>query len=324
MGIRIGRFEHEGRIHWSIVGAESVAPLPGAWPTLRALLEQGDLRAQLAAAAAAGGGLPLDAVRWHSPVTREAQIVCQGVNYASHRIEGGYAAEHKPPFNMIFTKASSALCGPNDDVIRPPHVRLLDYEVELGVVVGRAITGPAPIVPGNLHEYVAGIVVADDVSARDVQIPQEQWIKGKSYRTFCPVGPYLYLLDPEEMGYLDDLEMNLWVNGELRQSASTGQMLYKPHETLAELSGVMDLFPGDLLMTGTPAGVALKAPRTFRRKLAGLFLSDERRMEAFVASQIANPRYLQGGDVVRVTIRSADGRIDLGVQENRVRVAAGG
>lgn len=322
MGIRIGRFQHKGIVYWGVVDQHAVWPIPETYPTLRALLAAESRGAQLRQATLAGEGISLAEVRWLSPIDCGAQVVCQGVNYASHRQEGGYAPE-KPSFNTIFTKASSAICGPNDDIIRPPHVRLLDYEIELGVVVGRVITGPVKFTPENLCQYVAGMVITNDISARDVQIPQGQWIKGKSYRTFCPVGPYLYLLDEGEGDVMEDLELKLWVNGDLRQSASTSQLLFKPAETLTELSGVMDLFPGDLLMTGTPSGVALKIPKSFVRKLTGLFLSDERQMEMFVERQLQIPAYLQDGDVIRATIRSPGGHVDLGVQENRVVAASG-
>lgn len=317
MGIRIGHFAHKGATQWGVVREDAIFPLLQTYPTLRSLLEQPDLSAQVETAVSASSSIPLNDVHWLSPVTREAQIVCQGVNYAAHRQEGGYSAA-KPSFNLIFSKASSSICGPIDDVIRPKHVQLLDYEIELGIVIGKPILQPTLITRDNLHDYVAGIVITNDISARDVQIPQEQWLKGKSYRTFCPVGPYLYLLEADEMASLDDLELKLWVNGNLRQSANTGQMLYKPAETLAELSGVMDLFPGDLLMTGTPSGVALKAPAPIVRKVAGLLLSQEQRMDTFIRRQLENSNYLQDGDVIRATIQSPSGHIDLGAQENKV------
>ena len=309
MGVYIGRFEQEGTIRWGVVREHTVSPLSAAYPTLRGLLTAMDLAAQLEVAAVAQGGLALGTVRWLSPVTRDAQVRCQGVNYAGHRQEGGLPPE-KPAFNTIFTKSSSAICGPSDDIIRPPHVRLLDYEVELGIVIGKEITRPVTITTENLHQYVAGIVMTDDVSARDVQIPQGQWTKGKSYRTFCPVGPYLYLLGDGEASEIDNLDLKLWVNGELRQSANTSQMLYRPAETLTELSGVMDLFPGDLLMTGTPSGVALN--------LSGLDQGEGLQTQAFVEHQLRIPKYLKDGDVVRAIIRSPGGQIDLGVQQNRV------
>ena len=99
-------------------------------------------------------------------------------------------------------------------------------------MIGTEISEPQQVTDENLHQYIAGIVIADDVSARDVQLSQGQWLKGKSYRTFCPTGPYLYLLDKEEIPKIHDLELNLWVNDELRQSANSSQFLFKPAETI--------------------------------------------------------------------------------------------
>ncbi|MBV9279886.1 MAG: fumarylacetoacetate hydrolase family protein [Chloroflexi bacterium] len=341
MGILTARFEHDGRILWGVVHGQAVVPV-GEYASTRDFLQRGHRQAagapgpgrsrppqQRETAEPVGreegagvpqpeAGVPVAEVRLLSPVTRPARVVAQGVNYADHRKEGGYAAA-KPPFNMIFMKADSSLSGPRDPVVCPPHVRLLDYEVELGLVIGRPITGPIEVTPENLHEYVAGVTIADDISARDIQIPQEQWDKGKSYRTFCPTGPYLYLLEAEDVALLDALELRLWVNGELRQSASTADMLYKPAETLRELSGVMDLDPGDLILTGTPAGVAIAPPPRFVQKVTALVLSPERRSDLFISGQLKNHRYLKEGDLIRATIASGDGRIDLGTQLNCVQ-----
>ena len=100
---------------------------------------------------------------------------------------------------MIFSKADSSLCGAYTEIIRPAHVQLLDYEIELGLVIGTEITEPVEVTDENLHQFVAGLVIFNDVSARDVQLLQGQWLKGKSYRTFGPTGPYFYLLDQDEM-----------------------------------------------------------------------------------------------------------------------------
>lgn len=334
MGILTARFEHQGRIQWGVVQGQAVVPV-GEYASTRDFLERG--RPQLGRKQRAGvpqpepgvsqpepgvpelePGLPVAEVRLLSPVTRPARLIAQGVNYADHREEGGYGAA-KPPYNMIFMKADSSLCGPRDAVVCPPNVRLLDYEIELGLVIGRQITGPIEVPPENLHEYVAGVTITDDISARDIQIPQEQWDKEKSYRTFCPTGPYLYLLEAEDVPLLDALELRLWVNGELRQSACTADMLYKPTETLRELSEVMDLDPGDLILTGTPAGVAIAPPPRVVQKAAALILSPERRSELFINGQLNNHRYLQVGDVIRASIASSDGRIDLGTQLNCIQ-----
>jgi 2-keto-4-pentenoate hydratase/2-oxohepta-3-ene-1,7-dioic acid hydratase in catechol pathway len=193
------------------------------------------------------------------------------------------------------------------------------YQLALGLVSGRPNTGPIDVTPENLHEYVAGVTITDDISARNIQIPQEQWDKGKSYRTFCPTGPYLYLLEVHDVPLLDALELRLWVNGELRQSACTADMLYKPAETLQELSGVMDLDPGDLILTGTPAGVAIAPPPCVVQKATALVLSPEQRSDLFIAGQLKNHRYLKEGDLIRASISSSDGRIDLGTQLNPVK-----
>lgn len=316
MGTLTARFEHEGQTLWGTVQGRRVIPV-GEYASTRDFLERG----REAARQASGLGLPLTEVRLLSPVTRPARVIAQGVNYAAHRQEGGYGAA-KPPFNMIFTKADSSICGPTDAVVCPPHVKLLDYEIELGLVIGKTISGPAEVTPENLHEYVAGLTVTNDVSARDIQIPQEQWDKGKSYRTFCPTGPYLYLLDAGETGLLGELELRLWVNGELRQSASTAEMLYKPAETLRELSALMDFSPGDLILTGTPSGVAITPPPKLVQRVASL-LPAERRSALFVKGQLRNPRYLKAGDLIRAQIYSRDGQVDLGTQLNTVQAGRG-
>ena len=312
MGTLTARFEHEDRTLWGVVHGQEVVPV-GEYAGTRDFLERGRPRV----GSLEGQGIQLADVRLLGPVTRPARLIAQGINYVDHRKEGGYGAA-KPPYNMIFTKADSSLCGPQDAVVCPPHVELLDYEIELGLVVGRPITGPVEVTSENLHEYVAGLIITNDISARDVQIPQEQWDKGKSYRTFCPTGPYLYLLDAEDVPLLDDLELRLWVNGELRQSASTADMLYKPAETLRELSGIMDLDPGDLILTGTPAGVAIAPPPKVVQKVTALVLTPEKRSELFVKGQLENPRYLKSGDLIRASIYSNDGCVDLGAQLNTV------
>ena len=153
----------------------------------------------------------------------------------------------KIPFNTIFTKASSCLAGPHDDVVRPAHVQLLDYEIELGLVMKRSVTKARAITPDNLHEVLAGVTIVNDVSARDVQLPQMQFYKGKSYRSFGPAGPVLLLLDASEWKRWPELRMRLSVNGKVRQETLCGDMLFAPHQTLSELSALQDLHAGDLI-----------------------------------------------------------------------------
>ncbi len=316
MGVQVVRFEIDREVKWGVVDGDQVIELKDRYNSLAEFLKTGKKAAKEAPNDPKAEKTAIDQVKLLSPITRPAQIVCQGANYAVHREESGMDAA-RPPYNLFFRKADSTLCGPNEPVFRPPHVKLLDYEIELGLVIGRTMNCPVQVTDDNLHQYVAGLVIANDVSARDVQMLQMQWYKGKSYRTFCPVGPYLYLLDPEEIPLIHNLDLKLWVNGELRQSANTEQLLYKPAETIAELSELMDLAPGDLVLTGTSGGVALRLDKGAIEALGSSAKPYEERMNGFLKSQEGNP-YLRDGDVMRLEIKSPDGRIDLGTLENRV------
>ena len=259
----------------------------------------------------------LDEVKLLSPVTSNQQFICQGVNYASHVRESGLDPKNFP-FNTIFTKASSCITGPTDDVVRPRHVHLLDYEVELGLVLSQDLTQARDVPPDRLHEVLAGLTIVNDVSARDVQLPQGQFYKGKSYRTFGPVGPSLLLLEPHEWVLWPSLRMRLSVNGSERQNDLCGSMLFKPHQTLTELSALQDLKAGDLIATGTPAGCAARAPGKLPMFLARHFISDAMKWKIFVRKGMKDPLFLQPNDVMELSIRTDDGRLDLGVQRNKV------
>ncbi len=314
MSVNVLHFEHQGRARWGVVRAGRVVPIPGDFASTGALV-----RAVRAADLARldGPSLAESEVKLLSPVTRDQQFVCQGANYRQHMIESGVDPDEKT-FNLIFTKAPSCIVPADADVIRPPGVRFLDHEVELGLVLGRDLTSPVEVTSANLGEFVAGLVVVDDFSARDVQLPQSQFYKGKSFRTFGPVGPYLCLLEPGEIGLVGDLDLELSVNGEVRQRDNTRNLVYGPAETLTELSGVHDLRAGDLLATGTPAGCALSVPSPLRQRLAAL-LPERKKWELFLKIQASRARYyLQPGDLVEARIRSADGRVDLGVQRNTI------
>jgi 2-keto-4-pentenoate hydratase/2-oxohepta-3-ene-1,7-dioic acid hydratase in catechol pathway len=251
-----------------------------------------------------------------SPITKPCRILCQGSNYPQSRIETGMKPYDKN-FNTIFHKSDASLAKPDTDIIKPEHVQLLDYEIELGIVIGAEINDPIEVTPSNIGDYVAGVVMAHDVTARDIQIPQVQFFKGKSYRTFCPTGPYLCLLNKDEMHYLSKFHLSLSVNDEERQSDHSRNLIYSPHETLTELSQISDLAPGDLLLTGSPGGGALSVPSGAIIKLMGL-LPDHVKWKAFVRRQSKNPAYLKSGDRVKATIQSVDGKINLGTQNNIV------
>ncbi|MEB3103948.1 fumarylacetoacetate hydrolase family protein [Ferviditalea candida] len=298
-----------------MVQENAVHPLEEVYDSLAELLQAG--KEEVLAKANPSKALSLDVIKLASPITLPARIVCQGANYALHRAEAGMKSS-RASFNLIFTKPDSSLSGAMDDIQLPSHVQLLDYEIELGLVMKTKIRRPVRVTEENLHEYVAGIIITNDVSARDVQLVEGQWFKGKSYRTFCPAGPFMYWLDPEEVSQIHHLDLKLWVNGELRQSANTEQLQYKPEETIEELSRMMDFDPGDLLLTGTPGGVALKLTGEQLSQLTNPFLPSDQKLTLLLESQAENKNYLKNGDIVRCEIKSPDGRIDLGFQENRV------
>ena len=213
MAIHLAHFEYQNRAQWGVLRAEGIIALPDEYASTGDLI-RAVKPAELAALQ--GPVIARSAIKLLSPVTRNQQFVCQGANYRQHMIESGMNPDAKH-FNMIFTKASSCIVAADSPVIRPAHVRFLDYEVELGLVMRRAITGPVRVTEQNLHEYIAGLVIVNDYSARDIQIPQMQFYKGKSYRTFGPVGPWLCLLEAADFRYLSQLQLTLKVDGQLRQ-----------------------------------------------------------------------------------------------------------
>ena len=321
MACHVVRFQKNGssEIQWGVL-EEKIYPIAGDYSLTADFIAQGKDKAFTLQADIQAGrvteGLNVEEVTLLPPVTKPCQVLCQGANYRKHMIESGMNPDDKK-FNMFFNKSAASISGPNTDIIKPEHVRLLDYEVELGLVIGASVTEAQNFQVADLSKVIAGIVIGNDVSARDVQVPQMQFYKGKSYRTFCPVGPYLCLLKPEEIKYLDQLELKLTVNGEVRQSDNTKNLVFKPAETLSELSQVTDLNVGDLVMTGTPAGCAMRIPSPVVTKVAAL-LPEATKWKMFKKTQSKRRQYLQAGDIVRTTIASLDGVIDLGVQENRV------
>jgi 2,4-didehydro-3-deoxy-L-rhamnonate hydrolase len=320
MAIHTVRFSHQGRIQWGLVSKSRITPLPGEFATTADFInshEVGALREFAASAAASRTPtLALDAVQILSPVTRNQQFLCQGANYRQHMIESGMDPDAKA-YNMIFTKATSCIVSADSDLIKPPHVRFLDYEIELGLILKRDVVNKTVVTAANLHEFVAGLVIVNDYSARDIQIPQTQFYKGKSFRTFGPVGPFLCLLAPQDMKHLSNLQLTLTVNGQVRQKDSTANLVFGPAETLTELSGVQDLYAGDLLSTGTPAGCALSVPSPFKQRV-GALLPEVTKWAIFNKVQEGREQYLKAGDVVEARIQSPDGTIDLGVQRNKV------
>lgn len=312
MPVHVVHFHHQGRSQWGVIRRGQITPIAGHFASTADFLRAVDVT-QLGQLE--GSTIDETQVEVLSPITRDQQFVCQGANYRQHMIESGINPDAKA-YNMIFTKATSCIVPANHDVIRPSHVRFLDYEIELGLVMKKDITSKVQVNATNLHEFVAGLVIVNDYSARDIQIPQMQFYKGKSFRTFGPVGPYLCLLEKTDIDVLQNLELVLKVNGQVRQQDNTRNIVYGPAETITELSGVQDLFVGDLIATGTPAGCALSIPSPMKQKL-GALLSEKKKWDIFFKVQAKRP-YLQLNDVVEARITSPDGRIDLGVQRNRI------
>lgn len=317
MGMKIVRYKGNDDIRWGVLSGDHVHHIDNDASTLAGFLKEGPGQARAALEDGQGETTPLNEIELLSPVTKPATITCQGANYSSHREESGMTAA-RPEFNLIFGKADSALCSHDSDVIRPEGVNFLDYEIELGLIIGSEINSPVDVTNENLHQYVAGLVIMNDISARDVQLPEGQWLRGKSYRTFAPAGPYLYILDEDEYPKIHDLELNLWVNDELRQSANTTQLLFKPEETLTELSGVMDFSPGDVLLTGTPGGVAMNLMKEDMEAATKITAPLSEKVKVFTKSQSGNDKYLKDGDIIRAAIKSPDTSIDLGEQKNKI------
>jgi 2-keto-4-pentenoate hydratase/2-oxohepta-3-ene-1,7-dioic acid hydratase in catechol pathway len=268
-GTRVGRLESE-----RVVDLSDAAPeLPRE---LAALLAAGPL-ALGRAATASGTSLALASLRLEAPILRPGKILAVGLNYRAHAAETG---RELPKVPIIFNKQGTSVAGPFDETHLPRASRALDYEGELGFVIGRVCRH---VPRARAAEVIAGFVVVNDVSVRDWQGRSPTMTMGKSFDTHCPFGPAL--VTPDEVPDPLALRIRTWVNGELRQDASTKDLIFDPAALIEHLSTAFTLEPGDLVSTGTPAGVAVG---------------------------MKPPRWLVPGDVVRVEI---DG---IGAIENRV------
>jgi 2-keto-4-pentenoate hydratase/2-oxohepta-3-ene-1,7-dioic acid hydratase in catechol pathway len=210
--------------------------------------------------------LPLDAVRLGPPVAHPGAIVAVGANYAGHVNEVDVLRGQLPEVPVLFSKPGTALSGPHDPIVRPLESKELDYECELAVVVGR---GGRRITPDQALGHVAGYMIANDVSARDIFAREMhrapafiQTLRGKGSDTFCPTGPWLLTADAVP----DDgiFRLRTWVNDELRQDGTTAEMAFDVPTLVASVSASVTLWPGDVILTGTPAGVGYSMrPPTF-------------------------------------------------------------
>jgi 2-keto-4-pentenoate hydratase/2-oxohepta-3-ene-1,7-dioic acid hydratase in catechol pathway len=280
--MRLATFTHAGSTRIGVVTGDELVDLaeadPGLPRAMEAFLDGGGpaLAAAARAAARAAGRIPLDDVRLEAPVLRPRKILAVGLNYADHVAESGMKAPEVP---TIFNKQVTAVTGPYDPIHLPRASRALDYEGELAFVVGRRCRH---VPRARAAEVIAGYLVLDDVTVRDWQLRTPTWTMGKSFDTHCPMGPWI--VTPDEVGDPHSLAIRTWVNGELRQDSNTKQLIHDCFALVEHLSTAFTLEPGDVVTTGTPAGVgiSMKPPRL-------LAAGDVVRVEIDRIGQIENP-----------------------------------
>jgi len=281
--MRLCTFREAANAKLGVVVDDAVVDLAEAVPELprdlAALLAAGPAALSRAAAAASNARrrLPLEGLTLGPPVLRPPKFLAIGLNYADHIAEAGM---QKPEVPLFFNKQSTCVVGPSDPIHLPRVSPMLDYEGEMAFVIGRRCRH---VPRARAHEVIAGYLVADDVTVRDWQFRVPTWTLGKSFDTHGPLGPWI--TTPDEAGDPHALEIRTWVNGELRQHSNTRQLVFDCFAQVEHLSTAFTLEPGDVISTGTPAGVG----------------------------GLANPpRFLAAGDVVRIEIER------LGAIENRV------
>lgn len=240
--MRIVRYEHGGRPRVGIVedglvreaGDDPLSPEPGPVHG------------------------PLEDVTLLAPIERPEKIVCVGLNYRDHVAESGAEEPERP---LLFGKFANALVGPGAAIRVPAGVEQVDFEAELGVVIG---SEARDVTEADALSHVLGYTCVNDVSARDLQFADGQWLRGKSLDTFCPTGPWI--VTPDEIADPQELDIACRVNGETMQSSTTAEMLFSVRELISFISRHMTLLPGDLIATGTPPGVGFaRTPPVFLR-----------------------------------------------------------
>lgn len=252
--MRLARVGDPGRERPVLLDGEELLDLSGVTADIDGTFFESNGLERVRAAAEAGR-LPVHrgdrAVRFGPPIARPSSVLCIGMNYAAHAAESG---AQPPEVPILFHKAPNTVVGPDDPIVLPPRSVKTDWEVELGVVIGRRAAYLAS--PEEALSHVAGFVLCNDLSERDLQLARSggQWSKGKSAPGFCPTGPWL--VTPDEIDHRA-LRLRSWVNGEPRQDSTTADMVFSVERLLWDLSQHLTLEPGDLLLTGTPEGVAL-------------------------------------------------------------------
>ena len=283
--MKILRYERGGEIGVGVLEGEAVVPLSGvrgAYPTVTSIAAGGAGALDRVREHVAGcpTRMPLAGLRLLAPIERPGKYLAIGMNYRKHAEEAAKLGIATPQKQLWFNKQTTCLAGPHDDIVRGVTEQL-DYEVELGVVIGQAAKG---VNAADAPAHVFGYVTANDVSARDWQFHAPTFTVGKSFDTHGPIGPWIVTAD--EIGDPHDLRLRTWVNDQPRQDSRTSELIFNVWDQIAYLSTAFTLEPGDLLATGTPEGVGVGMdPKTF----------------------------LQPGDVVRCEVES------IGAIENRVR-----
>ena len=290
--MKLATFHHVGGTGIGIVIGDEIVDLAAAAPDLpremTAFLSGGaDVLDAAGAAAEHAARISLDDVKLESPILRPPKILAIGLNYADHVKESGM---EPPKVPVVFNKQSTAVTGPYDPIHLPRASHVLDYEGELGFVIGRRCRH----VPADrAAEVIAGYVVVNDVSVRDWQLRSPTMTMGKSFDTHCPLGPWITTAD--DVGNPHELGIRTWVNGELRQDSNTKELIYDCFALVEHLSTAFTLEPGDVIPTGTPSGVgiAMKPPRL-------LEAGDVVRIEIDRLGQLESPVIAEPEDTVLI------------------------
>jgi 2-keto-4-pentenoate hydratase/2-oxohepta-3-ene-1,7-dioic acid hydratase in catechol pathway len=264
--MKLATFTHHGATRIGVVDADEITDLAAAAPDLPremvAFLEAGEPALAAARSAATGGPrIALSEVHLESPILRPPKILAVGMNYGDHAEEAKAAGMEIPKFPTIFNKQSTSAHPPGDPFHLPRVSSALDYEGELGVVIGRRCRH---VPKERAEEVIAGYTIVNDVTVRDWQLRTPTFTIGKSFDTHCPMGPWIVTAD--EFGDPHSHDLKTWVNGELRQSSNTKHLIFDCFVLIEHMSTAFTLEPGDVIPTGTPAGVgiAMKPPQLLK------------------------------------------------------------
>ena len=254
--MKLLRFNDSGKARLGVVQGDEIIPLDalaGEYPTMLAIIGGGDaaLDRVREIAAKASGGVPLASAKLLAPIERPGKYLAIGMNYAKHVLEADKLGVARSAHQVWFNKQTTCISGPSDP-IEPGHTEKLDYEVELGLVIGKRAKNVAE---ADALSYIFGYFVANDVSARDYQFHSQTMTMGKSFDTHGPIGPWIITSD--EVPDPQALNLRCYVNGEQRQSSNTDNMIHNIRAQIAYLTSAFTLEPGDLIATGTPEGVGV-------------------------------------------------------------------